>query len=109
CFERALADDPLAPDALLFQGLFYLERSRLSEAERALSRVVYLEPDLALAHYLLGRCQEKQRRPENARRSYWNALQALGAAQRKLGAFYPDLPDEPPKIEAAVRLALASL
>lgn len=109
CFERALAEDSLAPEALLFQGLHYLERSRLPEAERALSRVVYLQPECALAHYLLGRCQEKLRRPDSARRSYQNALRALGTAQRKLGAFYPDLPEEPPQLEAAVRLALASL
>src|SRR5690606_40881924 len=60
CFERALAEDPLAVEALLYQSLFFLERSRYAEAERALSRVIYLEPDFALAHFLLGRCQERQ-------------------------------------------------
>lgn len=109
CFERALEQDPLSPEALLYQGLFFLERARHAEAERTLSRVVYLEPEFALAHYLLGRSQERQRRPEKARRSYRNALRALGAAQRRLGAFYPDLPKDPETLDAAARLALASL
>lgn len=109
CFEKALSDDPLAPEALLYQGLFFLERSRYTEAERALSRVVYLEPDFALAHYLLGRCQERQRRLEGARRSYRNALRSLGTAQRPLRAFYPDLPKDPDMLDTAARLALAAL
>jgi chemotaxis protein methyltransferase CheR len=109
CFEKALSEDPLAPEALLYQGLFFLERSRYTEAERALSRVVYLEPDFALAHYLLGRCQERQRRLDGARRSYRNALRSLGTAQRPLRAFYPDLPKDPDKLDTAARLALAAL
>lgn len=109
CFERALAEDPLAVEALLYQGLFFLERSRYAEAERALSRVIYLEPDFALAHFLLGRCQERQRRLDGARRSYRNALRALGKAQRPLRAFYPDLPRDPETLDAAARLALAAL
>ena len=109
CFEQALAEDPLAVEALLYQGLFFLERSRYTEAERALSRVLYLEPDFALAHYLLGRCQERQRRLDGARRSYRNALTALGTAQRPLRAFYPDLPRDPDTLDAAARLALAAL
>lgn len=109
CFEQALEQDPLAAEAHLYKGLHLLERSRHAEAERALSRVVYLEPEFALAHYLLGRSQERQRQPEKARRSYRNALRALGASQRRLGAFYPDLPKDPETLEAAARLALASL
>lgn len=108
-FEEALEDAPLHPETLLFRGLFLLERARYEEAEQSLARVLYWEPDFALAHYLLGRCQEKRKRPEQARRSYRNALRALAATQPRLGAFYPDLPQEAEALGAAARLALSSL
>lgn len=109
CFQRALAAEPASGETFLYQGMFLLDRGQYERAELSLSRAVYLEPDFALAHYLLGKCQEKLRNLESARRSYRNALRSLRLGQRELAAFYPDLPRDPDAVAHAAALALAAL
>lgn len=53
------------------------ERGREREAETALRRALYLEPDFALAHFVLGNLERRRGQAAGARRSWQNALQAL--------------------------------
>ncbi len=48
-----------------------------SEAEVALRRALYLEPDFALAHFVLGNLERRRGRAAAARRSWQNALRLL--------------------------------
>jgi chemotaxis protein methyltransferase CheR len=47
------------------------------EAEAALPRALYLEPDFALAHFVLGNLERRRGRADSARRAWQNALQVL--------------------------------
>ena len=52
--RRALARDPLCPDAHLLEGLIAREQGKHDEATAAFKRALYLEPASALARYQLG-------------------------------------------------------
>jgi tetratricopeptide (TPR) repeat protein len=71
-------------------GIAYFRLRRFSDAEREFRAVVELDPVDDYAHFALGRCLEKQRRPDEAvghlrlatslrpeRREYRRALDAL--------------------------------
>jgi chemotaxis protein methyltransferase CheR len=88
----------------------------MADAEGAsleLSRALYLDPDLALAHYYQGRCREAQRDPHRARLAYRNAIEAFkrvpqGRRQAFLG-YYPDIPEDGAAFARAAEYALAAL
>jgi chemotaxis protein methyltransferase CheR len=97
----------------MFLGVHLFARGDPEAASAELSRSLFLDPDLALAHYFLGRCREAQRDVERARLSYRNALAAHercaeGHRQRFLG-HYPDLPQSGAAFARAARYALEAL
>ena len=53
------------------------EQENTLEAEAALRRALYLEPDFALAHFVLGNLERRRGRAVAARRSWQNALRLL--------------------------------
>src|SRR6185436_19224684 len=53
--ERALAADRHDPVAYYLHAVILQEAARPAEAEAALGRALYLDPDFALAHYGLAR------------------------------------------------------
>ena len=53
-FERALALDPLSPQALNNVGVVRRELGRLTDSEKAFRQVIELTPRLAFGHYNLG-------------------------------------------------------
>jgi chemotaxis protein methyltransferase CheR len=112
-YQAALALEPLSAEAHLFFGIHLLGVGELDGAANELGRALYLDPDLALGHYYLGRCRERQRDPARARICYRNAVDAYrrepkGRRQSFL-AYYPDVPEDGAAIARAAEYALAAL
>lgn len=112
-YVAALAIEPLSAEAHLFFGVHLLSAGEVEQAALELSRALFLDPDLALAHYYLGRCREAQKDVNRARRAYRNAIEAHrrrpeGKRQAFLG-YYPDLPDDGSAFARAAEYALAAL
>jgi chemotaxis protein methyltransferase CheR len=113
CYLAALALEPLSAEAHLFYGIHLLAEREADHAAQELSRALFLDPDLALAHYWLGRCREAQREPQLARLAYRNAVEAFrrrpdGRRQAFLG-YYPDVPEDGAAFARAAEYALAAL
>jgi chemotaxis protein methyltransferase CheR len=113
CYLAALAIEPLSAEAHLFFGIHLLSSGQADEAAQELSRALFIDPDLALAHYYLGRCREAQKDPARARLAYRNALEAYkrrpeGKRQAFLG-YYPDIPEDGSAFARAAEYALAAL
>ena len=113
CYQAALALEPLSAEAHLFYGIHLLSQGEADGAAQELSRALFLDPDLALAHYYLGRSREAQRDPQRARLAYRNTIEALkrlpsGKRQAFLG-YYPDIPEDGAAFARAAEYALAAL
>lgn len=112
-YVAALQIEPLSAEAHLFYGVHLLALAEPEGAALELSRALFLDPDLTLAHYYLGRCREAQRDPDRARLAYRNALEAFkrrpaGKRQAFLG-YYPDIPEDGAAFARAAEYALAAL
>ena len=112
-YQVALALEPLSAEAHLFYGVHLLAAGDADGAALELSRALFLDPDMALAHYYLGRCREAQRDAFRARLCYRNAIDAYrrrpdGKRQAFLG-YYPDLPEDGATFARAAEYAMAAL
>ncbi len=112
-YQAALALEPLSAEAHLFYGIHLLATADAEGAALELSRALFLDPDLSLGHYYLGRCREAQRDPHRARLAYRNAIEAfrrlpVGRRQAFLG-YYPDIPEDGATFARAAEYALAAL
>jgi len=112
-YQVALSLEPLSAEAHLFYGIHLLAAGEADAAALELSRALFLDPDLALGHYYLGRCREAQRDAFRARLCYRNAIEAFrrrpdGKRQAFLG-YYPDLPEDGATFARAAEYALAAL
>jgi chemotaxis protein methyltransferase CheR len=108
-FAQALVREPLCVEARIFGGVAALQAGNLVEARSELGKALFLEPTLALGHYLLAQVQERTQDREGARRSYRNAIAQLRFPQRPLAGHYPDIPDSADSIARVARYALAAL
>jgi chemotaxis protein methyltransferase CheR len=108
-FDRVIAREPFCVEARIFGAVAALQGSKLAEARAELSKALFLEPSLAIGHYLLAQIEERAGERESARRSYRNAIAQLRFPQRPLAGHLPDLPDAPDLIGRAARYALAAL
>ena len=113
CYVAALQLEPLSAEAHLFYGIHLLAGGDAEAAALELSRALFLDPDLAFAHYYLGRCREAQKDVARARLAYRNALEAYkrrpdGKRQAFLG-YYPDIPEDGGAFARAAEYALAAL
>jgi chemotaxis protein methyltransferase CheR len=113
CYLAALQIEPLSAEAHLFYGIHLLSGGDAEGAAQELARALFLDPDLILAHYWLGRCREAQKDVNRARLAYRNALEAhrrrpAGKRQAFLG-YYPDIPEDGAAFARAAEYALAAL
>jgi chemotaxis protein methyltransferase CheR len=113
CYLAALQIEPLSAEAHLFYGIHLLQGADPEGAAAELARALFLDPDLILAHYWLGRCREAQKDVARARLAYRNALEAhrrrpAGKRQAFLG-YYPDIPEDGAAFARAAEYALAAL
>ncbi|MEW6160518.1 MAG: CheR family methyltransferase [Verrucomicrobiota bacterium] len=72
--ERAVAMDKLNPLTHYLHANILFELGTLDESVSALRRLLYLDPDFVLAHYLLGHIARSQREKAEAARHFANAL-----------------------------------
>jgi chemotaxis protein methyltransferase CheR len=108
-FAQAINREPLCVEARVFGGLAALQAGELAEARSELGKALFLEPSLAIGHYLMAQVHERLKDHEAARRSYRNAISQLRFPQRPLAGHYPELPDSAEAISRAARYALAAL
>nr|WP_225937879.1 protein-glutamate O-methyltransferase [Myxococcus sp. RHSTA-1-4] len=108
-FAQAIQREPLCVEARVFGGVAALQAGNLAEARSELSKALFLEPTLAIGHYLLAQVHERSQEPDAARRSYRNAIAQLRFPQRPLAGHYPEMPDSAEAISRAARYALAAL
>jgi chemotaxis protein methyltransferase CheR len=112
-WRAAVAAEPLSAEAHLFFGVHLLDGGDVEGAARELSRALFLDPDLAIGHYFLGRCREAQRDAFRARLCYRNAVDAWGrvpeGARHPFLGHYPDLPDDGAAWARAAERALGAL
>ncbi len=113
CYLAALQVESLSAEAHLFYGIHLLAGGDAEGAALELARALFLDPDLILAHYYLGRCREAQKDVDRARLAYRNALDAhrrlpAGRRQAFLG-YYPDIPEDGAAFARAAEYALAAL
>jgi chemotaxis protein methyltransferase CheR len=89
--RRALARDPLCPDAHLLEGLIAREQGKHDEATAAFKRALYLEPASALARYQLGQLYALRGQRRRAQHEFAETIRLLdaGAAPSVLGTAYP--------------------
>jgi chemotaxis protein methyltransferase CheR len=109
CFDKALKAEPLCVEARIYLGLAALQENKLEESRSELQKALFLEPTLALGHYLLAQVHEKQGNFEPARRSSRNAVQQRRYSQRALLGHYPELPGSADAIAQAAAFRLAAL
>lgn len=108
-FAQAINREPLCVEARVFGGLAALQAGELAEARSELGKALFLEPSLAIGHYLMAQVHERLKDHDAARRSYRNAISQLRFPQRPLAGHYPELPDSAEAISRAARYALAAL
>ncbi|NNB94685.1 tetratricopeptide repeat protein [Corallococcus exiguus] len=108
-FGQALQREPLCVEARVFGGVAAMQAGSLTEARSELAKALFLEPTLAIGHYLLAQVQERTQDFEAARRSYRNAVAQLKYPQRPLAGHYPEMLDSAEAISRAARYALAAL
>lgn len=73
-FDSCVQLDPTDPRAHLGRGTVLMEMGRLDEAEEALSQAVSLDRSLAEAWHNLALCFERQKKFDQARNTYTEAL-----------------------------------
>ncbi|GMT98928.1 hypothetical protein KH5H1_30470 [Corallococcus caeni] len=108
-FGQALQREPLCVEARIFGGVAAMQAGNLTEARSELAKALFLEPTLAIGHYLLAQVQERTQDFDSARRSYRNAVAQLKHPQRPLAGHYPEMLDSAEAISRAARYALAAL
>jgi chemotaxis protein methyltransferase CheR len=74
---RAIASDRMNPGLNYLRGTILQEAGRIEEAVISLKRVLYLDPDFVLAHFLLGNLARDHGRPVQSAKHFENALELL--------------------------------
>lgn len=108
-FAAALAEEPLCVEARVYLALSAMQARGYPEARAELTRALFLEPTLALGHYLLGQVNERLGDLPGARRSYKNAMALRKSPQRALLGHYPELPESAEGIAQAAQYRVAAL
>jgi chemotaxis protein methyltransferase CheR len=75
--EQALATNKLDVELRYLHAIILQELGMVNEAIEALKRVLYLDPDMVLAHFTLGNLSLKQRKNKDSRKYFNNALELL--------------------------------
>jgi chemotaxis protein methyltransferase CheR len=80
--ERTTRTDRMNPAHWYLRATILQERGDLDEAVTALKRVLYLDPDFVLAHFVLGNMTMQQGRKPQALRHFNIALSQLSKYKR---------------------------
>jgi chemotaxis protein methyltransferase CheR len=80
--EAALAQDQLDPEAHILMAAICQEQGQLPAALDALRRAIYLDPDSAPAHFLLGSLLLRQGDRRRGQRCMEKVVSLLGSVRR---------------------------
>ncbi|MFL5320948.1 MAG: CheR family methyltransferase [Myxococcaceae bacterium] len=108
-FAQVLSREPLCVEAHVYGAAAAMQSGRVEDAKAELQKAMFLEPTLALGHYMLAQVLEKLGDRDGARRAYRNVVAQLRFNQRPLAGYYPDLPESGETVARAARYALAAL
>ena len=75
--EQAIAGDKLNVELHFLRSVILQEQGMVSEAIEALKKVLYLDPNMVLAHFTLGNLSLKQGKNNESRQHFNNALELL--------------------------------
>ncbi|MDQ7782137.1 MAG: CheR family methyltransferase [Desulfomonilaceae bacterium] len=75
--EKAVAAEKLNPEHHFLQATIWEEMGDLEQARIALTRALFLDPDLVTAHFAMGNLARRQGRASDADRHYRIALELL--------------------------------
>jgi chemotaxis protein methyltransferase CheR len=108
-FGAALSREPLCVEARVYSALAGMQAGQLDDAKIELTRALFLEPTLALGHYLLGQVNERRHDLEGARRAYRNAIKHRRALEHELLGHFPDLPRSNEAVAQSAQYRLAAI
>lgn len=108
-YQQALSREPLCVEARLYTALAAMQGGQLDEAKLELTRALFLEPTLAVGHYLLGQVNERKADVDGALRAYRNAISQRKQPKHELIGHFPDLPRSNEAIAQAAQYRLAAL
>jgi chemotaxis protein methyltransferase CheR len=77
CLEQAIKDRPASVDLYYAKALVAMESGDTGGAMQSLKRVIYLQPDCIIAHYLMGVIQSRRDRYEEASRRFETVSELL--------------------------------
>jgi chemotaxis protein methyltransferase CheR len=108
-YQYALSREALCVEARLYTALAEMQGGQLDDAKQELTRALFLEPTLAVGHYLLGQVNERRGDNEGALRAYRNAISQRKQPRHELIGHFPDLPRSNEAIAQAAQYRLAAL
>ena len=108
-YQYALSREALCVEARLYTALAEMQGGQLDDAKIELTRALFLEPTLAVGHYLLGQVNERKGDRDAALRSYRNAISQRKQPKHDLIGHFPDLPRSNEAIAQAAQYRLAAL
>lgn len=108
-YQGALQREPLSVEARLYLGIAAMQANEDEVARQEFTRALFLEPTLALGHYLLAQVNERRGDADGARRSYRNAVSQRRGPPHALLGHFPDLPTSNEAIAQAAQYRLAAL
>ena len=79
--EKGLNADKLNPGLHYLNAIILEEQGMMEEAQAALKRTVYLDPNFVLAHFSLGNCALREKKFKEAGRHFANTRTLLNAYQ----------------------------
>lgn len=108
-YQYALSREALCVEARLYTALAEMQGGKLDEARTELTRALFLEPTLAVGHYLLGQVNELKGDRDAALRAYRNAISQRKQPKHDLIGHFPDLPRSNEAIAQAAQYRMAAL
>lgn len=108
-YQYALSREALCVEARLYTALAEMQGGQLDDAKIELTRALFLEPTLAVGHYLLGQVNERRGDKDGALRAYRNAITQRKQPRHELIGHFPDLPRSNEAIAQAAQYRLAAL
>jgi chemotaxis protein methyltransferase CheR len=108
-YTQVLEIEPLCVEARVYAALVAVQALQFEEAKVELGKAIFLEPTLALPHYLMGLVMEKLERPVLARRAYRNATLQRSEADRNFLGHFPDVPTSNRVVAQVAQYRLAAL
>ncbi len=108
-FNLVLGKEPLCVEARVYLAVAAMQSGQFDVARVELTRALFLEPTLALGHYLMAQVQEKRGDRDAARRAYKNAIALRKASPHALIGHFPELPKTNEAVAQAAAYRLAAL